>query len=246
MPHAVGNKQSSLPLRAAKAQTPPSRELKSLYAIYSITRTQYNESALSDSIIRLLESKNRPAVTKLVSLGLGSLKSLNQTRRIKQLAIFLAIADQLRNYNPSIELYAQDPEFSKLDESFLGSLGVRILSTPMAADLGEAAQYIDQSTLVYSPFLTLEAYELLFSSQKVNLFIGDDFDALRNKFPKRSQGSNETESISRKFIQGFRKRAIGEADGADGFWDANDKPFPMAMYWKASKLSLGKPLKAKY
>jgi hypothetical protein len=246
MPHAVEIKQSSLPLRVAKAKSPPSRELKSLYALYSTTRTQYNESALSHSIANLLESKNRPAVTKVVSLGLGSLKSVNQIRRIKQLVIFRAIADQLREYNPSIEIYAQDPEFSKLDESFLSSLGIHILSTPMAAHLGEAAQYIDESTLVYSPFLTLEAYELLFSSRKVNLFIGDDFDALRTRFPKRSQGSNEAEAISRRFIQAFRKRTIGGADGLDGFWDDNDKPFPMAMYRKASKVSSSKPLKAKY
>jgi hypothetical protein len=109
---------------------------------------------------------------------------------------------------------------------------VHILSTPSATEVGEAAQYIDESTLVYCPFLTLEAYQLFFSTGTLNFFIGDDFDALRIKWPKHSAGRNEAESLSRRSVQGFRKRVIGSDDG---FWDAEDKPFPMAMYWSTSQ-----------
>lgn len=230
MPHAVEIERASRPKRTAKSKAFSSRELQQLHNLYQETRSRYLESNFSLSVTNLLESKNRPAVTKVISLGLGSLKSVDQSRRIKQLTIFLAITEHLRQYEPRIQVYAQDPSFSKTDEAFLQALGVRILSTPSATELGEAARHIDDATLVYSPFLTLEAYELLFSTKTINLLIGDDFDALRTKWPKRSAGRNEAESLLRRFVQGFRKRAIG---GDDGFWDAEDKPFPMAMYWSA-------------
>jgi hypothetical protein len=179
-------------------------------------------------------------VTKIVSLGLGSFKSTDLNRRIKQLSILIAITEQLRQYTPELEVFAQDPSFSKTDEAFLQSFGVQILHTPSATNLGEAAQYIDDSTLVYSPFLTLEAYQLLFSTKSVNFFIGDDFDVLRVKWPKHTSGRNEAEVIFRRFVQGLRKRVI---NGDDEFWDPEDKPFPMAMYSSASHR--GKKLQAK-
>ena len=199
-------------------------------------------SSLSLAITHLLESKNNPTVKRIVSLGLGSLKSTDQARRIKQLTIFLAIVEQIKVRQPKLEIYAQDPSFSKTDEAFLQILGVKILSTPSATNLGEAAQYIDEITLVYCPFLTLEAYELLFATGAVKFFIGDDFDALRMKWPKRSAGWIEAESISRRFVQGLRKRIIS---GGDDFWDAEDKPFPMAMYFSASHRQQDRQSKAK-
>ncbi len=241
MPHAVQVEQSTRSTRTPSPKASSSRELRQLHTLYNNTRNHYLASNLSLSIAQLLESKNRPAVTKIVSLGLGSLKSADQARRIKQLTILLAIAEQLQQHDTKIEIYAQDPSFSKIDEAFLQSLGVRILYTPSAVAVGEAAQYIDESTLVYCPFLTLEAYELFFSTKTLNFFVGDDFDALRIKWPKHSAGRNEAESISRRFVQGFRKRVIG---GDDGFWDAEDKPFPMAMYWSALQRYQGKQPKA--
>jgi hypothetical protein len=222
------------------AKTSLSRELRQVDILYNKTRNRYLESNLCLSITQLLNTKYRPAVTKVISLGLGSLASIDQTRRIKQLTIFLAITEQLRQYGSKIEIYAQDPSFSKSDEAFLQSLGVNILSTTSATELGEAAQYIDESTLVYCPFLTLEAYELFLSSGIINFFIGDDFDALRVKWPKHSAGRKEAESLLRRFVQGFRKRMIG----GDGFWDAEDKPFPMAIYCSASHGDQDKQLQA--
>lgn len=234
MPHSIDIEQPTKSPRASnpKAKASSSRDIQHLHTLYSISRNRYQESNLSTSITQLLTSKTRPAITKLVSLGLGTLhlKSADQTRRIKQLTIFLAIAAQLRRSEPAadLHLYAQDPSFSKTDQAFLQSLGVHILRTPSATELGEAAQYIDETTLVYSPFLTLEAYQLLFATGAVNLFIGDDFDALRAKWPKRSSGRNEAELLLRRFVQGYRKRVVGGDE--DGFWDVEDRPFPMAMY----------------
>jgi hypothetical protein len=246
MPHAVEEvEQAAQSKRNANTKASSSRELRQLHILYEKTRNHYLESNLSLSITRILESKNRPAFTKIVSLGLGSLKSTDQTRRIKQLTIFLAIAEQLQlqqQNKTKIDIYAQDPSFSKIDEAFLQSLGVHILSTPSATEVGEAASYIDSSTLVYCPFLTLEAYQLFFSTSTVNFFIGDDFDALRIKWSKRSAGWKEAESLSRRFVQGLRKRVVG--GGEDGFWEEQDRPFPMAAYWGAPQGGKGKGPKA--
>ena len=239
MPHAV---EIERPAHTPKTKPSSSRELRQLHILYNKTREHYLESNLSLSIAHLLESKNRPAVTKIVSLGLGSFKSTDQSRRIKQLTILLAIAEQLRQHEPSLQIYAQDPSFIKPDEAFLQSLGIHILSTPSVAEAGEAAKYIDQSTLAYCPFLTLEAYQVFFSTETLNFFVGDDFDALRIKWPKHSAGRSEAESLSRRYVQGFRKRVIGSGDG---FWDAEDKPFPMAIYWSASRQPQGKQPRAR-
>jgi len=241
MPHAIGVEPSAQSRRAPKATGSSSRELRQLHILYNNTRNKYLSSNLHITITRLLESKTRPAVTKLVSLGLGSLKSTDQARRIKQLTIFLAIAEQLRTHDPNLEIYAQDPSFSKTDEAFLQSLGVQILVTPAATEPGEAAQYLGDSTLVYCPFLTLEAYQLFFSTEKLKFFIGDDFDALRLKWPKQSAGRNEAEGLLRRFVQGLRKRVVGRDEA---FWDVEDKPFPMAMYWGVSRREQGNLVQA--
>ena len=239
MPHAIEFEHPARPRakQSSKPNASSSRELRQLHIEYNKIRNHYLESNTFLSITRLLESKHRTTVTKVISLGLGSLHSADQSRRIKQLTILLAIAEQLREYNSNIEIYAQDPSFSKTDEAFLQSLGVHILSTPSAMELGDAAQFIDKSTLVYCPFLTLEAYRLLFDTGKLNLFIGDDFDALRIKWPKHSAARNEAELLLRRFMQGFQKRTIGRDDG---FWNVEDKPFPMAMYWSALHRYRGK------
>jgi hypothetical protein len=243
MPHAIEVERPTQSKRTANTKSSSSREVRQLHILYNKIRNQYLGSNLALSITQLLDSKNKLVVAKIVSLGLGSLiKSADQTRRIKQLTILLAIAEQLRQHEPKLEVYAQDPSFTKTDEAFLQSLGVNIISTPSATEMGEAAKYIDQSTLVYCPFLTLEAYQLFFTTGTFNYFIGDDFDALRLKWPKNSAGWKEAESLSRRFVQGLRKRVIG---GGDGFWEAEDKPFPMAMYYSGSQRHQPKQPKAK-
>ncbi|KAK7956337.1 uncharacterized protein PG986_005559 [Apiospora aurea] len=123
----------------------------------------------------------------MVSLGLGILyeKSRDQPRRLKQLAMLLGIADYLRSTStPEIIVYAQDPNFTKADETRLRSLGVQVLKTSSPSDLGEAGRVIDERTLVYSPFLTVAAHELLLKTSAMDLLVGDDFNALRSKWEK--------------------------------------------------------------
>ncbi|KAF1976196.1 hypothetical protein BU23DRAFT_435113, partial [Bimuria novae-zelandiae CBS 107.79] len=170
-------------------------------------------------------------ITRLLSLGLGSLSSpeKGQTRRLKQLAVLLSIRDTLQTLTKGpIEAYAQDPTFTHADEALLQSLGVRIARTSSGSSLGEAAQLLDAGTVVYSPFLTLEAYEELLVKAKspVQYLVGDDFNALVEKWPKRSAERAQVERVTKAALGRYRRKAVSGA----GFWEESDGSFPMAVY----------------
>jgi hypothetical protein len=242
MPHATANTtETELQLgthRKPKAKT-RSRDLKLLSSQLEDYQTLYETAQLAQTINRELRTLLKNAWTpikKVLSLGLGSLVvAKGQSRRLKQLTILLAIRDILQeNSGTPIQIYAQDPAFTRNDESFLNSLGVRILRTPSGSELGEASSVLDNSTLVYSPFLTLDAYgQLLGGGQTVPYLIGDDFDALLYKWPKYSAERVEVERVARHGLGGYRRRAVV----ADGFWTIEDGTFPMAMYQRLEKKS---------
>ncbi|KAK6828167.1 hypothetical protein PG995_009916 [Apiospora arundinis] len=198
---------------------------------YNEARLQYDQSSWSSSTEILLSARNRPTVTKIVSLGLGSLyeKSRDQPRRLKQLAMLLSVADYLRSTStPEITVYAQDPSFTKADEAFLRSLDIQILKTPSPSDLGEAGHIIDDKTMLYSPFLTIAAYELLLKSRRMDLLLGDDLNALRSKWEKGTTEHKQVELLMKSGVSQYQRRNIS----GEGFWGEDDRYFPMALYWR--------------
>lgn len=246
MPHAMQDIEVSVPQRKAprlpKNKALP-RELLQLTSQVLDLQELYAHSELAHSISRqsyTISKSGRP-IARIVSLGLGSLFVVKgQSRRLKQLAILLAIRDQLQEVRREpIEMYAQDPAFTRLDETFLASFGVRILRTSSGSDLGEAASLISPNTLVYSPFLTLEAYEQLFlkTTVSVQYLLGDDFDALLQKWPKRSAERTQVEGLLKQGLARYRRKAVS----GEGFWTAEDETFPSAVYVIADKV----PAKAK-
>ncbi|KAF2637590.1 hypothetical protein P280DRAFT_381463, partial [Massarina eburnea CBS 473.64] len=178
-------------------------------------------------------------IHKILSLGLGSLTApeKGQTRRLKQLAIFLAIRAELsRKSGIEIHLYAQDPVFTRADESFLSSFSVGILRTTSGTSLGEAETIIDSLTLVYSPFLTLEAYEALLLGRResvhaVRYLIGDDFAELEAKWPKRSEERRLVEKVVKGSVRGYKRRVVT----GEGFWEDVDAAFGMGVYVKVDE-----------
>ncbi|KAI6749474.1 hypothetical protein HG530_014888 [Fusarium avenaceum] len=216
------------------------KQLQQLFRLYEDALDIYNQSALAKTIEDMLRTKSRPRITKIVSLGLGSLfDAKDQQRRVKQLVVLMAIASHLTlplGDKSALQIYAQDPTFTAADETFLQGLGIAVLKTPSIADLGEAGRMMDEETLVYSPFLTLETYKLLLSSSQssdvpvnVPILVSDDFNSLRLKWDKRTTERKDVEGL----IQGartsnYRRRAVN----GEGFWTEADRPFPMALYWR--------------
>ncbi|KAK8119427.1 uncharacterized protein PG998_004053 [Apiospora kogelbergensis] len=222
-----GTRTTNQPKRISKQQGEIQR-------LYDDAKLRYNQSSWSSLLETLLSAKNRPTVNKIVSLGLGSLyeKSRDQSRRLKQLAMLLGVADYLRlKGSPEIAIYAQDPSFTKADDAFLRSLGVQVLKTPSPSDLGEAGRIIDDKTLLYSPFLTMEAYELLLKNCAMELLLGDDFSVLRSKWEKHTAEHKQVELLMKSGVSKYQRRAIR----GDGFWGEEDWHFPMALYWRPSQ-----------
>lgn len=172
-----------------------------------------------------------------MSLGLGSLgPSKDQLRRIKQLVILIAIASHLTVYSV-VSLYAQDPSFTKMDEEFLANLGVQVLKTSSPSDLGEATRVIDGETMIYSPFLTIDAYRQLLSpittgSERGSpvaapFLIGDDFNALKLKWEKHTTEHRDVDALMKAMkARNYQRRVLG----GEGFWEEADSTFPMAIY----------------
>ncbi|CEI62242.1 hypothetical protein FVEN_g10262 [Fusarium venenatum] len=215
------------------------KQLQQLSILYQDAMDLYNQSSLAETIQDMLRTKNRPRITRIVSLGLGSLlDAKDQQRRIKQLVMLMAIASHLTLPKNALQIYAQDPTFTEVDETFLASLGIVVLKTPSIADLGEAGQMMDEETLVYSPFLTLETYKLLLSSSQtsdvpvnVPMLISDDFNALRLKWDKRTSERKDVEGLIQGTRAGnYRRRAVN----GEGFWTDLDRPFPLALYLRQS------------
>lgn len=230
---------SSRPRR--KTQAKPSRESHRHLAQLADFQSRYATSEFEKNINKQLLFLTKSATTsfrRIVSLGLGSLSSTErgQTRRLKQLALLLAIHDTLQKQTKApIEVYAQDPTFTKQDEALLSSLNIHILRTASGSSLGEAANVIDASTLIYSPFLTLEAYEQLLveSRQPVQYVIGDDFNALLEKWPKYSAERAQVQRVTKAALGRYRRKAVSGA----GFWEESDGAFPMAVYAVQSRVN---------
>jgi hypothetical protein len=204
-------------------------------------RSSFSTSEFASNInkqLLFLTKSTTTSFTRIVSLGLGSLSSpeKGQTRRLKQLALLIAMKNTLQNQTKApIQVYAQDPTFTRLDEVLLASLDIQILRTASGSSLGEAADVINATTLIYSPFLTLEAYEQLLVESKipVQYLIGDDFNALLEKWPKYSAERAQVQRVTKASLGRFRRKAISGA----GFWEESDGAFAMAMYAAQSKVN---------
>lgn len=240
MPYAIQDIEVSASQQQVQQKTRNKslpRELLHITAQLLDLQDLYNQSQLPGSVNRLLHAigKAGTPITRIISLGLGSLLVMKgQSRRLKQLAVLLAIREYLQDGRKEpIEIYAQDPTFTRSDEILLDAFGVQILRTASGSDLGEAASFITPSTIVYSPFLTLEAYEqlILKTSVPMHHLIGDDFSALLQKWPKRSAERRQVEVLAKTGLSKYRRKAVAGA----GFWTEEDETFPMAVYSRSGE-----------
>lgn len=245
MPHATQDIAVSSSQRKARQKSKVKslpRELLQLTTQLLDLQDLYNQSQLRTTMNRQLHTitKAGPPITCIVSLGLGSLiVTKGQPRRLKQLAILLAIRDHLQQEREQhIEVYAQDPTFTRIDETLLASLGIQMLRTPSGSDLGEAASFVTPHTLVYSPFLTVEAYEqlIIIKGNSLRYLVGDDFDALLKKWPKQTVERRQIERVLKLGLSKYRRKMVTQKS----FWLAEDETFPMAVYSRTD-MELGKP-----
>ena len=239
MPHAISIPEPHATPRPKPHNTKkPSknRTVSHLLSQLDAYQTLYHASPLALTLttrLRNIQKTTFTPLTRILSLGLGTLSApqKGQTRRLKQLAILLGLRDTLHQLSGTrIQLYAQDPTFSRADEALLSSLDVQIVRTGSAAELGEAEGVLGAQTLVYAPFLTLDAYECLLvearARAEVRYLLGDDFEALAAKWPRYSAERGQVERVMKLGLARYRRRRVG----GEGFWTEEDQSFPMAWY----------------
>ncbi|QIW94523.1 hypothetical protein AMS68_000041 [Peltaster fructicola] len=129
-------------------------------------RARWLKNDLRPSIFKCFKNLNladRPSVTCAICMGVGSLCSNNlehRGRSMTQLAVFLDIAKHLEGlYASTIDLYAQEPRLTAIDNELLTSLGFTTLH--LAKDhgrdktIGPAAKYINEHTFVADFFVDI-------------------------------------------------------------------------------------------
>lgn len=234
MPHATELIDDAPALSSRKSKSKPSsRGSRSTFALLEAYQILYEHSELATRVDKQLQNLSRNStqkITKIVSLGLGSLDvQKDQARRLKQLALLLAVRRSLQHIaGGEVQVYAQDPTFNRTDEALLRRVGIMVVHTQAGNDLGEAGFLIDTTTIVYSPFLTLEAYERLLMDARLPLHyvFGDDFNAFLVKWPKHSVERKQVESVIKSGLSKYRRKPIG----GEGYWEEQDNSFPLAMY----------------
>ncbi|KAF1849046.1 uncharacterized protein K460DRAFT_263485, partial [Cucurbitaria berberidis CBS 394.84] len=60
----------------------------------------------------------------------------------------------------------------------------------------------------------------------VQYLLGDDFNALLNKWPKHSAERTQVERVMKSGLLSYRRRVVN----GEGFWTKGDGTFPMAVY----------------
>jgi hypothetical protein len=233
MPHAILDVDARVSHSRIRKSKAPYRDNQKLFASLEHFQRIYAASELSQNTIRQLHASLKTQaspIKSIVSLGLGGFSVAKcQSRRLKQLTILLAIRTDLENLSATkIDVYAQDPSFTRGDEAFLTALNISILHTSSTTSLGEAAAIVSTSTLIYTPFLTLEVYEQLLrvAQVKIPVILGDDFNALLTKWPSRSLEHGQVEALTKKCLHRYKRRTIQ----GGGFWEEVDGSFPMALY----------------
>lgn len=113
----------------------------------------------------------------------------NRHRSLMQFVAFVTVVQHLQKAQATkILCYAQEPEYTPVDEDFLASMGFNTLRCHEELNhpgLGDAANYLDASAFVFEPFMQLSVkpmHELLESG--VQLYIGSSMQRWANNTPK--------------------------------------------------------------
>lgn len=124
----------------------PSRlSLDECRSIFQSKRHQWEESEACKQMKLILQSLHLEPVRQIIAFACGTLTSIEPTdsRTSYQHALILTLRDLL-SQGKDIPCYAQDPIYSKSDESLLSEHGITVLHNP------EAFLQVDDHTFILS------------------------------------------------------------------------------------------------
>ncbi|GAB1740761.1 hypothetical protein NU219Hw_g5845t1 [Hortaea werneckii] len=128
--------------------------------------------------------KKRPdegwRIARAVCLAVGSFSRDNWQSRQRSLMQFVAFVDIVKHLQDDgegqIQCFAQEPQFTESDQTYLTSIGVQVIAHHTDANskaLGPIYEHLDRSTFVFEPFMDFDfnGMQSLFSTDP-NFYIG--------------------------------------------------------------------------
>lgn len=149
------------------------RTLEEVQQEFEHWKKQWEASSACSELQTLLpdrEEAKRERTSNVVFLGMGSLQNTRREGRrasATQLAALQTIISVLGKERMDVVL--QDPQFTELDEQFLGSFGYKVVQDP------EAFRQVNEGTLVYAIHCYIDVYKTVSEGTRPACLIGTDF-----------------------------------------------------------------------
>jgi hypothetical protein len=172
---------------------PPARDLtlEKMSLEFQAKLKAYRQTNCRRTVTQIL-SRTRPesgwALRTAICLGVGSLSRENiecRRRSMWQFVVFHDLLEQLRESGLVLEIFAQEPSFTELDQDFLRALGVEVLASSLGdgtTGLGSAKEKLGDTTLVYEPFVDMNAAMLEdIANGGVGLYIGSSIGGIMGR-----------------------------------------------------------------
>ncbi|KAI7627364.1 hypothetical protein KC343_g6021, partial [Hortaea werneckii] len=111
--------------------------------------------------------KKRPdegwQIERAVCLAVGSFSRDNWQSRQRSLMQFVAFVDIVKHLQQDgegqIQCFAQEPQFTESDQTYLASIGIQVIEHQSAANskaLGPIHEHLGPSTFIFEPFMDFD------------------------------------------------------------------------------------------
>ncbi|KJX93123.1 hypothetical protein TI39_contig4392g00003 [Zymoseptoria brevis] len=215
---------------------PPARDLtlEKLNLEFQTKTKAYRQTTCHRTVTQILD-RIRPdsgwKLNKALCLGIGSLSRENfecRRRTMWQFVVFHDLVEQMRGEGLVLEVFAQEPSFTELDVEFLDILGVKVLETRLGdgtMGLGLAKEQLGEGTLVYEPFIDMNAVMLEeLMSAGVGLYVGSSIGGILGR-----RGESEASRLVDKFRAGREMLRFPRFDIDPNVFDG------IQVYWTEEK-----------
>jgi hypothetical protein len=116
----------------------------------------------------LEEGQQRRNIGNVVFLGMGSLQNSRREGRRASATQLAALQTIIGVLGKGVEVVLQDPQYTDLDNEFLGSLGYKVVQDP------EAFMGVKEGTLVYAIHCYVDVYKTISAGPRPAVLIGTD------------------------------------------------------------------------
>ncbi|KAF2124299.1 hypothetical protein P153DRAFT_390849 [Dothidotthia symphoricarpi CBS 119687] len=172
---------------------------------------RWTETTCAKQIKAILDRREWDiGVAVCIGIGSFSLDWHHRHRSLWQLVLFMDVVGHLKEQNPSLTLYAQEPTFTPVDIAFLKSLAVTVVESAVES-------HISPQTFVYAPFVDwCILLPVFLKDKKPALYVGneiqDDYTAVTQGKKGSLEKLDESNEVGKKFLQEREMARLEEFD----------------------------------